>query len=52
MVDFHLNLKNQQNYHAFYQTNAFAQSNEKNHAPNDQNNQIYEGRRYEHWFDN
>ena len=52
MADCHLNLMNQQNYHAVYQTNAVAQSNEQNHAPNDKNNQRYEGQIYEHWYDN
>ena len=37
MADFHLNLKNRQNYHAVYHTNAVAQSNEQNNMRNDQN---------------
>ena len=32
-ADCHLYLKNRQNYHAVYQTNAVAQSNEQNHVP-------------------
>ena len=51
-TDYQLNLKNLQNYHAVYQTIAVAQNNEQNNLPNDQNNQRYEGRRYEHWYDN
>ena len=51
-IDYHLNLKNRQNYHAVYQTTTVAQNNEKNNLPNDQNNQRYEGRRYERWYDN
>ena len=47
MADYHMNLKNRQNYHVVYQTNVVAQSNDQNHAPNDQNNQ-----RYENWYDN
>ena len=42
----HLNLKNQQNYQAVYQTNTIAQNNDNNqrsHAQNEQNNQRYEG---------
>ena len=51
--DFHLNLKNRQNYQAVYQTNAVAQNNEQqNNAQNDQNNQRYEGRQCERRFDN
>ena len=49
-TDCHLNLKNRHNYHAVYQTNAVAQNNEQNNAPNDQNNQRYEGRRYKRWY--
>ena len=52
MADCHLNLKNRKNYHAVYQTNAVAQSNEQNHTPNDQNNQRYKGQRYKRWYDN
>ena len=55
MTNFHLKLKNRQNYQAVYQTNAFAQNNVINQGGNDQNepnNQRYEGRRYEHRFDN
>ena len=48
----HLNLKNRQNYHAVYQTNAVAQNNEQNNLPNDQNGQRYDGRRYECRYDN
>ena len=52
-VDCHLNLKNQHNYHAVYQTNAVAQNNEqRNNAQNDQNNQRYKGCQYEHQFNN
>ena len=51
-VDCHLNLKNRQNYHAVYQITAVAQNNEQNNLPNDQNNQRYEGQRYEHRYDN
>ena len=29
MFDYHLNLKNRQNYHVVYQTNAVAQNNEQ-----------------------
>ena len=53
MADCHLNLKNQQNSQAVYQTNTIAQNNyQQNNAQNEQNNQRYEGRRYEHRFDN
>ena len=48
----HLNLKNRQNYHAVYQTNAVAQNNEQNNLPNDQNGQRYEGQIYERPHDN
>ena len=51
-ADYHLNLKNRQNYHAVYQTTTVAQNNEQNNLPNDQNNQRYEGRRYKCWYDN
>ena len=54
-ADCHLNLKNRQNYQAVYQTNAVAQNNDNNswsNSQNKQNNQRYEGRRYEHRFDN
>ena len=52
-TDYHLNLKNQKNYQAVYQTNAVAQNNDqRNHAQNDQNNQKYKGRRYERRLDN
>ena len=46
-VDFHLNLKNRQNYQAVCQTNAVAQNNDNISRGNDQNepnNQRYEGR--------
>ena len=50
-ADYHLNLKNQQNYQEVYQTNVVAQNNDQwNHAQNDQNNQRCEGHRYERWF--
>ena len=52
IADCHLNLKNRQNYHAVYQTTAVAQNNEQNNLPNDQNNQTYEGQRYERQYDN
>ena len=52
IVDFHLNLKNRRNYHVVYQTNAVAQNNEQNNAPNDQKNQRYEGQRYEGQYNN
>ena len=43
-TDFHLNLKNRQNYHVVYQTNAVTQNNEqRNNAQNDQKNRRYEG---------
>ena len=43
-TDFHLNLKNRQNYQAIYQANVVAQNNDN--ASNEQNlpkNQQYEG---------
>ena len=43
IADCHLNLKNQQNYHAVYHTNAVAQNNEQKNLPNNQNNQRYDG---------
>ena len=54
-VNYHLNLKNRQNYQAVYQTNAVAQNNDNNeqsNAQNEQNNQRYEGHQYERRFDN
>ena len=54
-TDFHLNLKNRQNYQAVYQINVVAQNNDNNqrsNAQNEQNNQRYEGCRYERRFDN
>ena len=50
-ADCQLNLKSRQNYQAVYQTNVVAQSNEQNNT-NDQNEQRYEGRRYERRYDN
>ena len=51
-IDCQLNLKNRQNYHAVYQTNAVAQHNEQNNPANDQNGQRYDGRQYECRYDN
>ena len=45
-ADYHLNLKNRQNYQAVYQTNAVTQDNDNIPRSNDQNesnNQRYEG---------
>ena len=45
--DYHLDLKNRQNYQVVYQTNAFAQNNDnasRNNEQNESNNQRYEGR--------
>ena len=47
-TDYHLNLKNQHNYHAVYQTNVVVQNNNanilrNNKEENEQSNQIYEG---------
>ena len=54
-VNCHLKLKNWKNYQTVYQMNAIAQNSDKiprNNDQNEPNNQIYEGHRYEHWFDN
>ena len=52
-ADCHLNLKNQQNYQAVYQTNNMAQNNDNvSNEQNVPNNRQYEGRRYECRFDN
>ena len=52
MVDYHLNLKNRQNYHAVYQNNAIAQTSKQNSLANDQNGQRYDGQRYKRRYDN
>ena len=49
-VDYHLNLKNRENYQAVYQTNAVAHNNDntsRNNEQNESNNKIYEGHQYE-----
>ena len=51
-VDCHLNLKNRQNYHAVYQTNAVVQTNEQKNLASDQNGQRYDGQKYERRYNN
>ena len=46
-ADYHLDLKNRQNYQAVYQTNAVTQNNDnvsRNNEQNEPNNQRYKGR--------